>query len=399
MGNILFNNYDEDESLSITIQLQKSCYYPGETLSGKIILQVKTNKISPKFNFPNAIITLTQYQQYKFYLDNILLTQTDKKILLFERVRFKKYKDRPLIIPLSLPFSIKIPHSTDPTLFYEEINFIKHYLTVEFPQIKCKKSIGIIIQNRQRFLKENGLLKNTIEKFNDIQKSEILGKNSKIAFLFKTDKNSYAYNEHIPYEIIINCTESDHIIDHLRVTLSRNIYFGANDKVEKSIILMKRYILPISSSNKIFKISGYFQFPVLSDYFSVNPMSIYINFDKKIINNFEKDFSDVYLFPTCFSSLFICSYFLNLEIIFKSLFMKNEFLSIPIELYTPLKIVEDNKKDNVIEEKDDNNIENEIIDDKFEINNIETKKDSEDDNNDFEIINKLDFYKVLSEEK
>ena len=173
MGNILSNNYDEDESLSIAIQLQKSCYYPGETLSGKIILQVKTNKISPKFNFPNAIITLTQYQQYKFYLDNILLTQTDKKILLFERVRFKKYKDRTLIIPLSLPFSIKIPHSTDPTLFYEEINFIKHYLTVEFPQIKCKKSIGIIIQNRQRFLKENGLLKNTIEKFNDIQKSEI----------------------------------------------------------------------------------------------------------------------------------------------------------------------------------------------------------------------------------
>ena len=404
MGNILFNNYDEDESLSITIQLQKSCYYPGETLSGKIILQVKTNKISPKFNFPNAIITLTQYQQYKFYLDNILLTQTDKKILLFERVRFKKYKDRPLIIPLSLPFSIKIPHSTDPTLFYEEINFIKHYLTVEFPQIKCKKSIGIIIQNRQRLLKENGLLKNTIEKFNDIQKSEILGKNSKIAFLFKTDKNSYAYNEHIPYEIIINCTESDHIIDHLRVTLSRNIYFGANDKVEKSIILMKKYILPISSSNKIFKNSGYFQFPDLSDYFSVNPMSIYINFDKKIINNFEKDFSDVYLFPTCFSSLFICSYFLNLEIIFKSLFIKNEILSIPIELYTPLKIADIEKNINGIKTEKENLIINEETPEGYDLNSInnmmsEYTNNIDNKDNDFEIINMEDFYKILTDEK
>ena len=404
MGNILSNNYDEDESLSITIQLQKSCYYPGETLSGKIILQVKTNKISPKFNFPNAIITLTQYQQYKFYLDNILLTQTDKKILLFERVRFKKYKDRALIVPLSLPFSIKIPHNTDPTLFYEEINFIKHYLTVEFPQIKCKKSIGIIIQNRQRLLKENGLLKNTIEKFNDVQKSEIFGKNSKIAFWFKTDKNSYAYNEHIPYEIIINCTESDHIIDHLRVTLSRNIYFGANDKVEKSIILMKKYILPISSSNKIFKNSGYFQFPDLSDYFSVNPMSIYINFDKKIINNFEKDFSDVYLFPTCFSSLFICSYFLNLEIIFKSLFIKNEILSIPIELYTPLKIADIEKNINDIKTEKENLIINEETPEGYDLNSINNMMSEYTNNivnkdNDFEIINKEDFYKILTDEK
>ena len=88
MGSILYNNYDEDESLSITIQLQKSCYYPGEILSGKIILQVKTNKISPTFNFPNTIISITQFQQYKFYLDNILLSQKEHKILLLEKYRF-----------------------------------------------------------------------------------------------------------------------------------------------------------------------------------------------------------------------------------------------------------------------------------------------------------------------
>ena len=75
MGNILYSDFNEDECLSITIQLPKSCYYPGEMLSGKIILQVKTNKISPTFNFPQAIISITQYQQYKFYLDNILITQ------------------------------------------------------------------------------------------------------------------------------------------------------------------------------------------------------------------------------------------------------------------------------------------------------------------------------------
>jgi hypothetical protein len=202
----------------------------------------------------------------------------------------------------------------------------------------------------------------------------------------------------------MNCTESNHIIDHLRVTLSRNIYFGANDKVEKSIILMKKYILPISSSNKIFKNSGYFQFPDLSDYFSVNPMSIYINFDKKIINNFEKDFSDVYLFPTCFSSLFICSYFLNLEIIFKSLFIKNEILSIPIELYTPLKIADIEKNINDIKTEKENLIINEETPEGYDLNSINNMMSEYTNNivnkdNDFEIINKEDFYKILTDEK
>ena len=403
MGNFFFNNYDEDESLSIIIQLPKTCYYPGETLFGRIILQAKTNKISPNFNFPNVIFSITQYQQYNFYLDNILYTQKDKKILLFQRHRFKQYKNRSILIPLSLPFNIKIPHYTDPTLIHEDTNFINHYLTVEFPQIKCRKSIGIIIQNRQKFLKENGLFRGTIEKFNDVQKSLIFGKNSKIAFLFKTEKNSYAYNEYIPYEIIMNCTESEQIIDHLRVTLSRNIYFGANDKVEKSIILMKKYKLPFSSNRKIFKLSGHFLFPVLSDYFSVNPMNIYNNLDKKIISNFEKDCSEIYLFPTCFSSLFICNYCLNLEIVFKSLFIKNEVLSIPIELYTPLKIVESEENANEIKiEKENINEETPGADDEMDsINNmmsdINSSKDIND--NDFEIINVEDFYKILTDEK
>ncbi len=404
MGSILYNNYDEDESLSITIQLQKSCYYPGEILSGKIILQVKTNKISQTFNFPNTIISITQFQQYKFYLDNILLSQKEHKILLLEKYRFKKYKNRSILIPLSIPFSIRIPLKTDPTLLHEDINYIKHYLNVEFPQIKCKKSIGIIIQNRQQFLKENGLLKNTVEKFKDVQKSLMFGKNSKIAILFKTEKNSYAYNEYIPYEIIMNCTDSEQIIKQLRVTLSRNLYFGANDKVEKNIILLKNYILPFSSRN-IFKISGHFLFPVLSDYFSVNPMNIYNYYDKKILNNFDKECVGINLIPTCFSSLFICSYFLNLEIVFSSIFIKNEILSIPIELYTPLKIEDIENTINEVEKEDLINDENTEDDDynnidkiNKEINNIDTNSYNSKDN-DFEIINVEDFYRILTDEK
>ena len=410
MGNIFFGDFNEEENLSITISLPKSCYYPGEMLSGKVILQVKTNKISSTFNFTNSIITINQYQQYEFYYDNILLTQKNKKNILTQPYHFKKYKDRSLLIPLSIPFNIYIPIDIAPTLLFEETSFIRHYLSIEFPQIKCKKTIGIIIQNRQNFSKENGLFKKSIVKFNDIQKSMIFHKNSKIAYLFRTEKNSYAYNEIIPYEIIMNCTECEVNIDHLRVTLTRNIHFGANDRIDSKIILLKNYDIPKTNKRKIFKLSGHFLFPVLSDYFSVNPMNIYNNYNKKIINDFDKDFTNVNLFPTCFSSLFICNYFLNFEIIFKSFLIKNEILSIPIELYTPLEIDDIEKNFNDIKNKDDDEKKEMIL-------NEETPRDDDSYNNiinyengiknmdiintnyDFEIINMEDFYKILTDEK
>ncbi len=253
------------------------------------------------------------------------------------------------------------------------------------------------------------LFKTSIEKFKDIQKSIIFRKKSKIAFLFRTEKNSYAYNEIIPFEIIMNCTESELVIDYLRVTLTRNIYFGANDRIDSRIILIKKYTLPQNTNKKTFKMSSHFLFPLLSDYFSVNPMNIYNYYNKKIINDFDKNFIDVNLFPTCFSSLFICCYFLNVEIVFKSLFIKNEKLSIPIELYTPLKINDIEKNFNDIENKakfkdlvmneetPQEEMLNSILNYDNEINNIETDTDT--GNFDFEIINTEDFYKILTDEK
>ena len=403
MGSLLFGEFNDEENLSITINLPKTCYYPGELIKGKIIIQVKNNKISSIFNFPNSIISINQYEQYQLYQDNIIISKKETKNLLTQPYRFKKYKNRSILVPLSLPFSIKIPIETDPTFLNGDSNFIKHYLSIEFPKIKCKKNVGIIIQNRQKFTKIRSL--SSIEKFKDVQK-KIFGKNSKIAFFFKTDKCSYAYNELIPYEIIMNCTESDLAIDHLKVSLVRNVYFGAGDKVESEIIMNKKYKLSGNNVKKIFKISGHFLFPIISDYFSINPMNVYNFYNTKILDGFDKNFSDVNLFPTCASSLFMCCYFLKFEIIFNSFFAKNETLNIPIELYTPLKIED-------IEENIDNSEENEkesVIESEQTpfgdncINNImkydsESEKERIIDKYNFEIINVEDFYKKLMDEK
>ena len=405
MGNYLKSNLEEDdENLSIEISLPKSCYYPGEKLSGFIILQAKTNKVPLIFNFPNSIITFYQHQKYQFYNENVLINKEENKSIFFRRFNFKKYKNRDILSPLKISFSIRIPVKTLPTLLHKESNFIRHYLVIKFPKIQKKKSVGIIIQNKQAFNLENKLFKSPAEKFKDCLQSHIFSKNSKLAFLLKTDKNSYAYNELIPYEIVINYTESDINIKNLRVSLTRNVFIHSDEFIDVKFLIYKDYNMPSKSTedHNVFQISGYFSLPPISEYFSVNPMNIYNFYSNKIINNIDKTFNSISLYPTCVSNFLCCNYCLNLEINFGSALIKNEGLFIPLELYTPLKIendIEEEEEENEQNEDDENNIDNEDINGSKSLM-YNTPNSNENDNNiDFEIINKLDFYKALSGEK
>ena len=396
MGNYLYLNKTEEDSLSIEIILPKSCYYSGEKLSGTIILQAKTNKVPLIFSFHHTIISFIQHQKNLYYQNDISLTKEEEKILFSHRYNFQKYANRSILTPLKIFFSIKIPKNTDPTLFHENSNFIRHYLVVEFPIIKRKKAIGILIQNKQRFLVENKLFKSPVEKFKDCTLNYMFSKTSKIAFLLKTEKNSYQYNEIIPYEIIINYKESNLTIKNLKISLSRNIYINSRDYIDINIIKSKDYKLPESSEEGIFQINDYFKFPEISDCFSVNPLNVYNFYNNKTINDIDKAIEKTFLYPTCFTNFLSCIYCINLEVIFDLMLKKCEYLSIPIELYTPLKIEEDNEEEeNEEEEDDEDDIKNNKIDKE---KNINQGCDNNTKNNDFEIINKLDFYKVLEEE-
>ena len=109
MGILFFYNYTKKDNLSISINLQKSCYYPGEIISGKITLQVKTNKFSSVFNFTKAHISLTQIQRYQLISNNLLFSKNKEKKIYSKSYNFKQYKNRSIIIPLSFDFSIKSP--------------------------------------------------------------------------------------------------------------------------------------------------------------------------------------------------------------------------------------------------------------------------------------------------
>ena len=123
-------------------------------------------------------------------------------------------------------------------------------------------------------------------------------------------------------------------------------------------------------------------------------------YSNKVINDIEKTFNSMQLYPTCASDYLCCNYCLNLEINFNSTLVRNEYLYIPIELYTPLKIVDyvEEKREEDEEKEDEDNINNEEMKINENQINIEQNQTPGEDI-DFEIINKIDFYKVLAEEK
>ena len=185
----------------------------------------------------------------------------------------------------------------------------------------------------------------------------------------------------------------------MRVSLTRNIYIRSNDYIDVKPIIIMNYDIPPKLEDNVYHICGYFTFPPIAEYFSVNPMNIYNFYSNRIIHNIDKTFNSIYLYPSCNSDFLTCNYFLNLEVCLDSLLSEKEQLSLPIELYTPLEI-EPEKKNEENEEDDDNIFRNEIEENNKNAFKAETIKNNneENNNNDFQIMNKVDFYKILSED-
>lgn len=409
--------YNKEKNISLKIKLPKTCYYPGEKMKGTITLQLMRNNISPILQFPKAILKIEEFQQYQFPLNESFFTEKEKKEIITKTCSFKKFKGRDLTTPLKIRFSLRIPEKINPTIITKNsLTFVKHFFSIEFPEMFCKKTIIIIIKNQQLLKKGSHLFKKPLEKFIDLTIAKPFSKSSKVVCLFRSDKNSYKYNEIIKYEIILNKTELEIEVKSLEISLNRK--YGYYDDLQ---LLNEVQFERISSdkyehlmNNKIHKICGLLRFP---KNITVNPMSAYEYFNDKDLDDVYMKFPNVRIYPTSYLSLVKCNYFLQLDIVFDSFGVSSEFIILPIEFYTPKN---EDEEEQIDKEDDDEDKEKEII-----INNenngenlnsdylnetpggLASTPDSNnfiyDQNlmnqeliNDYNIIQKEDFYKILT---
>ena len=129
-------NYEKDVSLSI--ELNKTCYSKGELLKGKIILTPKQNSNITELLNPYAVISFQEKQRYEFLevfyeKDRDIIKPTKKHIeeitpLGIYPMNFSNYLNAKMLPSLKIPFQVKVPNNAYPSCFFEKKIMYYFYL-------------------------------------------------------------------------------------------------------------------------------------------------------------------------------------------------------------------------------------------------------------------------------
>ena len=367
-------NYENDVSLSI--ELDKTCYSKGEKINGTLILSPEQNSTHTELVNPYAKFSFIEKQCYEFLetfyeKDRDIIKPTRKnieeiKILGSYPMNFSKYEKSNMLPNLKIPFQIMIPINAYPSLISDKNTYILHFLTCELESLKVKKSVPFIIKNNPYFTKENKLLKIPYET------KQLIGKH-KFAIIscgnfevkINLEKNICPYNENLPITIDIDCSNLNsiklkgvniYIFRTFRKNSQKNKNLMKEEKTEEIV----RKTLPLREGEITYHIEDGIKLPISSN--NLNPEIVYQLLDKNKDQGMKK-FQNIKLFPSCSGGLLSCNYFLKIIIETNTLFSTNEEMIIPVDFYSSSNNnKEDNEKNNKInmnlniEENNDGNL-------------------------------------------
>ena len=347
-------NYENDVSLSI--ELDKTCYSKGEKINGTLILSPEQNSTHTELVNPYAKFSFIEKQCYEFLetfyeKDRDIIKPTRKnieeiKILGSYPMNFSKYEKSKMLPNLKIPFQIMIPINAYPSLISDKNTYILHFLTCELESLKVKKSIPFIIKNNPYFTKENKLLKIPYET------KQLIGKH-KFAIIscgnfevkINLEKNICPYNENLPITIDIDCSNLNsiklkgvniYIFRTFRKNSQKNKNLMKEEKTEEIV----RKTLPLREGEITYHIEDGIKLPISSN--NLNPEIVYQLLDKNKDQGIKK-FQNIKLFPSCSGGLLSCNYFLKIIIETNTLFSTNEEMIIPVDFYSSSN---NNKEDN-----------------------------------------------------
>ena len=346
-------NYENDVSLSI--ELDKTCYSKGEKINGTLILSPEQNSTHTELVNPYAKFSFIEKQCYEFLetfyeKDRDIIKPTRKnieeiKILGSYPMNFSKYEKSNMLPNLKIPFQIMIPINAYPSLISDKNTYILHFLTCELESLKVKKSVPFIIKNNPYFTKENKLLKIPYET------KQLIGKH-KFAIIscgnfevkINLEKNICPYNENLPITIDIDCSNLNNIkLKGVNIYIFRT--FRKNSQKNKNLMKEEkteeivRKTLPLREGEITYHIEDGIKLPISSN---LNPEIVYQLLDKNKDQGMKK-FQNIKLFPSCSGGLLSCNYFLKIIIETNTLFSTNEEMIIPVDFYSSSN---NNKEDN-----------------------------------------------------
>ena len=380
-------NNDKNAGLvDLNIELQKTCYFPGEMINGFLILTPKPGITDAFFTDTKCHFVISQRQFYRYHTNSQykLFEQVMEEQNLFEKdFNFDNFLNENILLEMKIPFSIQLPKNAYPSCYLSgDLAFVSHNLQVEFPNLKAYKSIVFIVKNSQYFNNENGLIKEPCQIFKNIFKSKFISRKGNFSVLIKLQKNYFCYDEPIIYDIYLDFSELDLEINELIIRLIKTTQKNFKNNHNRTFIKVNDDVavqkLPIDKNIKKY----HFKDGIKIDKLHI-PSSAYQNMD--INGPYEikenKDNKDLFLTPCCYGGLITVSYCLHIKLVFDSLLTFNEEFNIPIDFYE--------RQDNDIQNQNNNNLNNSdnlLNSNTKDINNNTNENNNEDNSQNIDML-------------
>ena len=241
------------------------------------------------------------------------------------------YEGADIVSEIHIPFSFQIPLNIHASISYGD-GYVKHFLSVNFPGIKAKRALMIIIKRFEMFSNENKLLKIPASAFGDFYKKKRFNSpGGKVTCLLKLPKNKFYYFEKIPFEIYLDSTELNMKIKAIKLRLNMKIYYNYRGNknshfiTENDIELFSRKY-PVDNSLNKFEIKDSIQLKNdsnFSKYISVSDKYHLLEEKKKL--EVDYNFKNMVLMPFCFGGLINPEFILQVDIIYKHLRSTSSF--------------------------------------------------------------------------
>ena len=357
--------YNYDSQVSFIISLTKISYSKGETVTGTMFLKTKPYLQETILYNPQASISFIEFQHsgeqetdfdiYGSPSNNKLSKQ--EKIYFTYPLNLFAYNGANLYAGVNINFFVNLPKECSSSCFIDNNTYIKHFILIDFPTIRAKKSEAIIIKNTKYYTLENKLYKTPIISKLETSKHKYAVFNmGEIKATMTLSKNSFKYNETIYFIVEIDASKLTIEINGIKVSLIVNLKTRESNNskdvnINKSIEIITKNI-KVKKGEKRYYIDEFIKMPDNS----YNPENLHKKYDglKKLKFN-----NETFLYQPCYNDIINIQYSIRAMIEINSLFSTNEFMEIPIDFYADENINNnENKNVNIKNNNNNNNLEN-----------------------------------------
>ena len=340
MGSEESIQYNIEKNMTVNIELNKACYFPGEIIYGTITLFPHIESFEKINDNPSLYITISQSGRYTYTTRSGKHSTTHSKTedikLVTTTVHFEDKIKADYSSGFAIPFSIQIPKNAYPSVNTITHDYIRHLFIVELPLIETKRTKMFFIKHYCPTKIYGPLLCQSLSETKEFKKTNFFSEKGSCLASLKIPKNYFYYDEIIPFEVNLDCSQLKLNIKSIGVILHRKTCKNRVEDHSKPLVWrpedINKKVINLEKGLSTYDIKDSLFFPTTSEYNSVYPPIVYRQLDEhgpfEITD--EKFKCEYYLYPNCFLGFISIEYYVKVEIYFDSKFTFDEELLIPI---------------------------------------------------------------------